>query len=448
MKAYLDLLQDILDNGKPCMDRTKTGTIRVFGRMMRFDLQQGFPLITTKKVHTRSIIHELLWFMRGESNIKYLNDNGVSIWDSWHDEDGSIGPGYGVQWRRWEQIHVTPCIQYEVPNQQKVEGLVSGVGTGGEYREQEPFLYNTWVEMLHRCYNPSRKHYQWYGGQGVFVDKTWHHYPNFVNDAKRLDGWWLKLDQPDEYSLDKDFYGSNKYGPDTCIWSGQDEQRINTSRNCGAIKATKPSGKSFVTMSVKYLCQDYLLDESTVYKCLRGERNQTKGWSFEYVDTARCRVRFHDQLALAIAKIRHNPNDRRIIVSAWNTARISEMALPPCHLLFQFFVQDGKLSCLMYQRSCDTFLGVPFNIASYALLVHIIAKMTNLQPGEFIWTGGDVHLYNNHLDQARLQLTREPRPLPTLSIDYRGQGINDWKFDDFVIEGYDPHPHIRAEVSV
>ena len=264
MKQYLDLLQHILDHGTRKSDRIGTGTIATFGYQMRFNLADGFPLVTTKKLHLRSIIHELLWFIKGDTNVKYLQQNGVRIWNEWADENGDLGPVYGAQWRSWRD----------------------------------------------------------------------------------------------------------------------------------------PRGGVI------------------------------------------------DQLAAAINDIRHNPDSRRIIVSAWNVADLPDMALAPCHCLFQFYVADGRLSLQLYQRSADCFLGVPFNIASYALLTMIVAQVCGLQPGEFIHTLGDAHLYLNHLDQARLQLTREPRPLPVMRLNPEVKNIEDFVYEDFTLEGYDPHPHIAAVVSV
>ncbi len=264
MKQYLELMQHVLDHGHRKDDRTGTGTLSVFGWQMRFPLDSGFPLLTTKKLHTRSIIHELLWFLRGETNIRYLKENGVSIWDDWADESGELGPVYGKQWRRWSS------------------------GDGGEV----------------------------------------------------------------------------------------------------------------------------------------------------------------DQITRLVEGIRRNPDSRRHIVSAWNPGEVDRMALPPCHALFQFYVAGGRLSCQLYQRSADIFLGVPFNIASYALLTHMVAQVCQLKPGDFVWTGGDCHLYVNHLDQARLQLTRAPRAQPHLRINPEVREIGDFRFEDFILEGYDPHPHIAAPVAV
>ena len=264
MKQYLDLLDRILTEGVKKEDRTGTGTISVFGNQMRFNLEDGFPLLTTKKLHLKSIIYELLWFLRGDTNIKYLKDHGVSIWDEWADENGELGPVYGHQWRSW----------------------------------------------------------------------------------------------PDE--------------------------------NGGTI----------------------------------------------------------DQIQNVVNQIKNNPDSRRMIVSAWNVAEVESMALPPCHTMFQFYVANGRLSLQLYQRSADTFLGVPFNIASYALLLQMMAQVTGLKAGDFIHTTGDTHLYLNHLEQAKLQLTRSPRPLPRMIINPDVKDIFDFKYEDFQLEGYDPWPHIKAAVSV
>ncbi|HUG09847.1 MAG TPA: thymidylate synthase [Opitutaceae bacterium] len=264
MEEYHRLLRHVLEHGRPKSDRTGTGTLAIFGAQARFDLGEGFPLLTTKKLHLRSIIHELLWFLKGETNIGYLRDNNVTIWDEWADADGNLGPVYGAQWRKWRTAE------------------------GGSV----------------------------------------------------------------------------------------------------------------------------------------------------------------DQIAQLIRQIRENPDSRRHIVSAWNPGEIDRMALAPCHALFQFFVIDGELSCQLYQRSADLFLGVPFNIASYALLTLMVAQVCDLKPGEFVHTFGDLHLYSNHLEQARLQLTREPRPLPTMKLNPAVRDILGFRFEDFELAGYDPHPAIKAPIAV
>lgn len=261
MKQYLDMLRYVLENGVDKMDRTGVGTRSVFGQQMRFDLSRGFPLMTTKKMHLKSIIHELLWFIKGDTNVKYLQDNGVRIWNEWADENGDLGPIYGSQWRNWN-------------------------------------------------------------GEGI------------------------------------------------------------------------------------------------------------------------------DQLAQVVDKLKNNPNDRRMIVSAWNVSKIPEMHLPPCHMMFQFYVANGKLSCMLYQRSCDMFLGVPFNIASYALLTMMLAQVCNLEPGEFVHTLGDTHIYHNHFEQVKEQLRREPLSLPTMKLNPQVKDINDFKYEDFTLENYECYGAIKAQVAV
>lgn len=261
---YETLLRHVYEHGTPKTDRTGVGTRSVFGYQMRFNLAEGFPLVTTKKLHIRSIVHELLWFLKGESNIQYLHDNKVTIWDEWADENGDLGPVYGVQWRSWPAA-----------------------------------------------------------------------------DGRHI-----------------------------------------------------------------------------------------------------------DQISRLMDDLKRNPDSRRLIVCSWNVGEIDKMALPPCHCLFQFYVADGRLSCQLYQRSCDIFLGVPFNIASYSLLTHMIAQQCNLTPGDFIWTGGDCHIYNNHFEQAELQLSRTPRPYPQLNILRKPESIFDYRFEDFEIVNYDPHPAIKAPIAV
>ena len=264
MRPYLDLMRHVLETGTTKSDRTGTGTVSVFGQQMRFDLAEGFPVVTTKKLHLRSIIHELLWFLKGETNIQYLKENGVSIWDEWADANGELGPVYGSQWRSWPTA-----------------------------------------------------------------------------DGRHI-----------------------------------------------------------------------------------------------------------DQIKQVLEQIQRNPDSRRLIVSAWNVGEIEKMALPPCHAFFQFYVAEGKLSCQLYQRSCDIFLGVPFNIASYALLTMMVAQVCGLKPGDFVWTGGDCHLYTNHLEQTRQQLSRAPRALPKMILNPEVKDLFAFRYEDFTLTGYDPHPHIKAPVAI
>lgn len=315
--TYLQLLDDILTNGVAKGDRTGTGTLSVFGRMYRHDLSKGFPLLTTKKLHIRSILHELLWFLQGSSNIKYLQDNGVSIWNEWATPEGELGPVYGVQWRRW-------------PSYEKVPLYVDGAAERMQRLEQEG-----------------------YQRQGVL--------------------------------------------------------------------------------------------------CAEGNSEPHTVLYFKEID----------QIQMLVDGLRSNPNSRRHILNAWNVAALpnervkpyvnaeqGRQALPPCHVMYQFSVANGKLSCMLTQRSGDVFLGVPYNAASTAFLTHMLAQQCDLEVGEIVHSLGDAHLYSNHLEQARLQLTREPRALPQLRIKRRPDSIFDYKFDDFEIVGYDPHPHIAAPIAI
>jgi thymidylate synthase len=532
MKQYHDLLQHVLDKGVKKEDRTGTGTLSVFGYQMRFDLSEGFPLVTTKKIHVKSVIHELLWFLMGSTNIAYLKENGVRIWDEWADENGELGPVYGKQWRSWETIEKVDAVKYpyEEPfiqtpfsktvhldyslNEYQLVGktiqsqscgeyvvigeyrvarndhpssystrlkiqflqtgfqvenvtpqaakgglvkdyyhpIVNGVGCIGDPScQHDPdyaFLKQTWYGMLNRCYDKKHEGYQNYGGKGIFVDNRWLIYSQFLKDAKRLPGWNLKKTFPDEYSLDKDFSGANCYSHKTCIWASKEEQSINQE----AIKpflATSPEGETILGLGVKHLSRKYDLLPQAVQACLRNEQSNHKGWQFIYLESDQpLKIRIFDQIKWLIAEIVQNPNSRRLIVSSWNVQDLEKMALHPCHSFIQFYVAEGRLSCQLYQRSADIFLGVPFNIASYALLTLMLAQICNLQPGEFIWTGGDTHLYLNHLEQAQLQLSREPKPLPQMKLNPEVKSVFDFRYEDFTLENYDPHPLIKAPVAV
>lgn len=452
-EVYLSLLKQILKDGQSKTDRTGVGTKAIFGAQLRFNLQDGFPLLTTKKVHFKSVLHELLWFLKGMGNIQYLKDNRVSIWDEWADDKGNLGPVYGVQWRKWTSVDlIEPNIGTPIHVDSQYPPTVVGVGYLGNYENNyiAKLLRQTWQNMLDRCYNKNHIGYHLYGGQGVFVDHRWHSFENFIKDASNLENWFLKKEFPDLYSLDKDIKASNFYSPETCIWSSSEEQSINNKRSM-FFEAIDPNGNKVIGFGASSFARSYGLSDTGICDCLSGKYKSHKGWKFKKLDKFGLVpvIRIFDQIRWIIAEIKNNPDSRRLCVSAWNVRDLPFMKLQPCHVMFQFFVNDNKLSCHMYQRSVDTFLGLPFNIASYSLLTHIIAQVCNLEVGEFVWSGGDVHIYNNHFEQVNEQLSRVPYDnLPTLSINKEIKDIDDFVYDDFELKNYEAHPAIKAPIAV
>jgi len=560
MKQYLDMLSKIMEEGyDTANDRTGVGTRAIFGHQMRFNLIEGFPLVTTKKIHTKSIIHELLWMLKGSTNIKYLVDNDVKIWNEWPhryyvkqtgddisvkefaarikaddkfaEKWGELGPVYGYQWVHWNDLKLVkvknfpiedPKIPYSkelidpdyssnkygyvgkvfssktygefiVINEYKNEKgwtvhdcqstfngyiaksksrqaidlgeivnpyypSIQGVACMGEIEDLDKHLYKllrpTWEGMISRCYSESDVCYDSYGDKGVFVDSSWLILSNFIKDFKSIENWQLKLEYPNEYSIDKDFSASNKYSVSTCKWMNKQSQVLNSGL-CSFIKCTKDE-KSIVCPSKKNACDIVGTSSWKVNKCLRENKLTESGWKVEYLDSPSDFKYVYDecnQIKKVIASIKHNPTCRRLIVSAWNAPLIETMGvkgLPPCHVMWQFNVREGKyLDCQMYIRSWDTALGGPFNIAQYAFLTHMVAKVTKLDPGHLIISSGNTHIYSNHFDGIRDQLTREPRPLPKLEWTRNPiSSIDDFVYEDFKITGYDPHPHISFTIAV
>lgn len=443
---YEDLLRDVLENGTPKGDRTGTGTRSVFGRQIRYDLAEGFPLITTKKVHLKSVVYELLFFLHGETNVRWLQERGVKIWDDWADVNGNLGPIYSHQWRKFGG---RPANRPQ-PGPKLESGLsatVHGVGSRGLYIHGEnpvdDRLLNTWKGMIARCYSSNKDTYPYYGGKGVFVCDSWLNFDNFRADVKSLPGWELKASAWDEYQLDKDTVGDGfKYSPETCAWV----TRATNMRAKGDVTYTlmHTDGRVETVGDPTLFRLEYGISQGNFSAMLRGERSAAGGWSLVGTRDNRGGV---DQIAKVVEQIRTNPDSRRHVVTAWNPAEVDDMALPPCHALFQFYVADGKLSCQLYQRSADLFLGVPFNIASYALLTHMVAAQAGLEVGEFVWTGGDCHVYDNHVEQVRTQLERDPYPYPSLRLAPR-ESIFDYEFEDVEVLGYVSHPTIKAPIAV
>jgi len=484
MKQYLDAVKYVLENGTRKENRTGVDTLSAFNVNYTVDLKKGFPLMTTKSVSWKNIVVEMLWFLSGSANLKLLEKHNCKFWDPWKDQWGHLGPVYGKQWRRWETLHLKTKNTFEnnftiKPRQKGESKKVADVGiyTLNDRRDL-PFgelLYNTWSEMLYRCYDKNRKHYKWYGGNGVHVCERWHDFKSFVHDVQLLDGWHLKRIFPDEYSLDKDFNRSNMYGPDTCIWLSEKEQRLNNTTT-KLIRVTRPDGIQFVTLDVAGVCSDYDLDVSTVHKVLKGVRKDSKNFKFSYEpypEDTLPRVRINDQIHDVIAQLKTNSLSRRMIVSAWNPSEIHLMKLPPCHSMYVINVQKDKYGeneiCLhLTQRSADIALGVPYNIASYSLLIELFARFSGMRAGRFGHTMVDAHIYTgkpdgsmseyDHIPGLREQLTRTPKALPKLIISDDIKCLNDVEalmkedtatiMSKFILEGYDPDPAIKFKVAV
>ncbi len=450
MQSYLDLMRHILDHGVDKADRTGTGTRSVFGYQMRFDLQAGFPLVTTKKVHLKSVIHELLWFLKGSSNVTYLNDHGVTIWDEWR-----------VPYRLDREAGLID------PRPQVVPAPYAGTSRTDHLQldDEGVRLAELWTRLMQACHDPADPGYPDLGARGVTVHPVWHDPARFIADVRTLPHWFYKQKDWSNFVLDLSYYGAAQYGPDTAVWLRNDEVELYARQNHPtALQVTAPDGTTTVHVG-----------RDTVAGVLSGLPGDFQGYEFRVLPIDAQLLRLNliphgelgpvygvqwrewpdpregttiDQIARVIDQIKRNPDSRRLIVSAWNPSEVDGMALPPCHTMFQFYVSGGRLSCQLYMRSTDVFLGAPFNIASYSLLTMMVAQVCGLQPGEFILTMGDAHLYANHFEQVKLQLSRPPHPLPTMWIDPSVQDIGDFTFDSFKLLDYKAHPAIKAPIAV
>lgn len=467
-EQYLAMLYAIKNRGVFKGDRTGTGTQDLFGYQLRMDLQKGFPLLTTKKMFTRGIFEELLWFMRGDTHVSSLQEKKVKIWDSWHDEHGELGPIYSHQWRNFGgKPRAVPRKKPQL--REGVEATYLDVANGSG--KEGHVLAKTWEGMIARCYDTQNIEYPRYGGRGVIVDNRWLEFATFAEDAEQLPGWREKKADPRGYVLDKDGlgYGFN-YGPDSCQWVTPSENALLKSTK---VYTVEKDGEQFLFTNPSVFCAEQGIDDRNFSDLWTGRKNAKNRYGFKLI-SVEDQAKGVDQLQLCLDMIRTNPFSRRIILDSWNPVDLPYMGLPPCHVLAQFSVRPDEnditkpkyLDCQLYQRSSDVFLGVPFNIASYALLTHIMAGLSGLVPGEFVHTFGSVHIYNNHRDQVEEQLRREPYALPTLRIktfeNTTRQGtVSDpttWSIDnylqvckgasDFVIDDYQHHPKIKAKVSV
>ena len=493
MDQYLQALKFIFKNGVKSQDRTGEGTISYFGYQMRFDLQKGFPATTTKKLAWKAVLSELIWFLEGSGDERRLaeilygnrDENLKTIWTAnanapyWKEKAkyfGDLGNVYGVNWRTWSGTKFSNMKKlekekYETPFDKKIDldieqddnklvGQLKENSSGKymiikEYKENNQYYFdcqflktgykilkveknqldslidfynpsvlniaawgniekykNTsfyeilkkeWLDMIYACYDEKHENYSFYGKKGVHVSQNWLVFENFFHDFQKITNWQLKMEYPEDYVLDLDYISTNRFDKYTSKWVSKKEKKTNQK-------------------------------EQTYYD-VNNEQN------FRIIRT------FNDQIKSLIAGIKHDPYSRRHILTAWNVAELDQMALPPCHTFAQFYVRNGKLSCQLYQRSADFFLGVPFNISSYALLVHILANVCNLEVGELVHTFGDAHIYLNHIDAVKEQLERKPYPLPKLKIKNK-LDINHLSMDDFELENYQFHPSIKAKMAV
>lgn len=576
MKQYLDFLRLILAEGVEKEDRTGTGTKSVFGVQMRFPLQAGFPLVTTKRVYFKGVVEELLWFLKGDTNISYLQRKQVKIWDQWADEQNNLGPVYSALWRRWpvksnesvvipqrvgpaagpvevpDHVDVTPLpseyegdLPIEYVNGDQPFRLIKELGTlggkntqyliqftntgniaqvsrpnlrsgtgikdvyharvldvaciGRPRKEFDSSVYDLWHNMVARCYNQNHPSYPLYGALGVYVSPRWLCFENFLNDISCLPYYEEWCQQPFEYDLDKDYFGSNCYDVTTTLFVDKVYNKA-LSHPLRPMQATSPKGQTFLFSMRDDLVKFLGISDETLRNFEKGvyDKSRLKGWVItDYTPPEGMLIRrklYIDQIGELLHNLKTKPFSRRHLVSGWNpellpdetlspvdNARRGKQALPPCHTLYQFMVEpinlmtaapyygisiEGRLlsevraeydarglpklqlSCQLYQRSGDAMLGIPFNIASYALLTMMIAQVSGMAPGTFIHTVGDAHIYKNHLEQVDLQLSREPRPLPTMRLNPDVTDLFAFCFDDFTLENYQPHAHISAPVAV
>ena len=582
---YLKLVQYTLDHGVHKSNRTGVDTIGIFGYQMRFDLRNGtIPLLTTKKMYTRAVIHEILWYLKGSDNIKYLKDNNVTIWDEWASPEGHLNKVYGFQWRKWEindwetrvvevpmrkggvdapfvvpvNEILTPqvdhkdiligqrlqtnkgdwftviskiskkgeknsryLVQFEKttsvvevlrPNLKRGQVAdpykitVFGQGCVGNYKEKPKYYntaYNLWYNMMRRCYDETSPEYYLYGARGIFVDRDWRCFENFLRDIHNLVYFTRWTQRPSMYDLDKDYFLGNCYSKETCIFlPSKYNQVLPKLDGSKYVAINRDTGQKHEFTVQRWFAKQHNIKHSQIIStALKSNNKQTQKWIFKKIEPKEGHVfrqqLFVDQSAELINKLKESPNDRRMIVSAWNVADLPTMALPPCHYTFQLYTKpltavqrsrlftqrfssidllDGirengpqeisaimadidkkfddagvpkyELSLLLNQRSCDIFLGVPFNIVQYSILLRMFCEVANMVPGELIWSGGDVHIYQNHIEQLKLQLTREPFPSPTLSFTRKVDDIDNFKYEDFVIENYSSHPTIKGDVAV
>lgn len=447
-QAYLDQLRHILEHGERTEDRTGTGTLSVFGMQARYDLRDGFPLFTTKRVFWKAVVGELLFFLSGNTNASELEDNGINIWREWGDENRNLGPIYSHQWRNFGgKPDSIPQPKPILPSE--FEPNILGVARSS-YRkvsgdEMEHLLYQTWRGMVARCYDKNHDAYKYYGLKGVHLSNDWLVFEKFLEDAKSLEGWQDKLWSWDEFQIDKDINGGGfRYSKDDCRWATRSDNQRAKYRYEHIIKNN--DGDLVTVVNPVDFYEKNNIKQGNFCSMLRGDRPNAGGWSLVKTRDKWAGV---DQVDCLIKSIKENPYSRRHIVSAWNPSDLGDMALPPCHTLWQVKITGKRMDLQLYQRSADMFLGVPFNVASYSLLLKMLCHVTGYKPGFFIHSIGDAHIYLNHIEQVKEQLSRDIRKPPAVGFSFPGpQSIFDFKMGDIILDGYDPHPTIKAPVAV
>lgn len=520
MKQYLNLMQNILDNGCRKENRTDVYTLALFGAQMRFNLADGFPLVTTRPIWFQGIVEELLWFLSGSTNAYDLPEVVQKWWLPWADYNGQLGPTYGQSLRAFHpsetiievpiveptpetnyafekltpeesndsfvgqeiqtsyglitvlgingkthsghkkyriQFHTTGWATSATKNnitrsiKDRYAPIIAGVGYLGDLivRRSDPyfFLYSIWQGMIKRCYDINDPMYI-YGNKGIRVHKDWHCFSTFYRHVQELPNWCYAAKSRDRlWHLDKDYFNGRVYSRQTCVWLSREDNSLYAGT---PIIAISPEDNCTYHLNQRACANALGLNYKYINKVLRGHRPNVNGFRFEYTEKRLRKPLPFDQIGWLLNELRHNPNSRRLVLTTWNASQIGQCRLPPCHgLVTQFNVIDNQLSCLTYQRSCDFPIGVPANIASYALLTHIIAEMTGLQVGELIYIFADAHIYEDQIKGVKEQLSRTPRTLPTLKINNTGRGINSWTFDDFKLIGYTPvKDQIHYPVSV
>lgn len=466
MKNYLEIVENTL-KGEPKTpyrnreQQTVTDTVGIFAAIFRHDMREGFPLLTTKKMSLNQVAIELEAFINGITDKKWFEDRGSKIWSNWSNpitcpnwftkeekikhqlKDTDLGPVYGYQWRNFNKPYKP------VPrNLDNIQPTFLNVAVLGNYKSNA--LKSTWMGMISRCYNIKDRNYHRYGGNNVYVANRWLTYEYFEEDCKHLPNWELKEKYPDEYTLDKDKSGGKCYGPNTCSWLSKKEQAI-FRIDVKPVYALSPNNELFYYRSVKECAKQNNLDSTDIAHCLSNRRKSHRGWQFWREVKVEEKNEVIDQLGFIAKQLKSNPYDRRMVCSAWNPEQMKSMSLPACHYSFNLVAYNGKLNLICNMRSCDLMLGIPYNIASYGLLLTLLAKHANLELGELVISLADCHIYTNQIEGAKAQLLRNPLPLPEVVIPDNTEGRFDifkWDHTQLELKNYQSHGKLNFALEV